>query len=79
MHNINFYDLLVQNKKVSISHIRDTLPDDIIESLSYAVEYWHVTEQRENFKRIFEENIPTNNDVISSSFFFYLVYLMLGG
>ena len=23
MRNINFYDLLVQNKKVSISHIRD--------------------------------------------------------
>ena len=61
MRNINFYDLLVQNKKLSISHIRDTLPDDIIESLSYAVEFWHVTEQRQNFKRILEENIPTNN------------------
>ena len=53
MRNINFYDLLVQNKKVSISHIRDTLPDDIIESLSYAVEFWHVTETKREFQTYF--------------------------
>ena len=60
-HDIDFYDLLVQNKKVFISCIHDKLPEYVIEAMNYSIEFWHVKEQREILRLILEEKIPTND------------------
>jgi hypothetical protein len=59
-YHINFYDLLIQNKKIRIRSIREELSHDISQPLAHAITFWHIKEQRENFKNIIESNIPRN-------------------
>ena len=57
-YDINFYNLLIQNKKIDIQCTHNELPADISVSLTYAIRFWQLKTQRENFKTILERNIP---------------------
>ena len=67
-HDIDFYDLLVQNKKVFISCIHDKLPEYVIE----AIEFWHVKEQREILRLILKKKSLLTIDMSSNSYILYL-------
>lgn len=54
---INFYDLLVCRNKIVLSFTHDELPIDVHNTLALAIDFWHIKEQRQNFKALFEENI----------------------
>jgi len=55
---IDFYDLLIHTEKVKIYCIHDELPIDVYNTLSLAIDFWHVKDQRQIFKTMLEESIP---------------------
>ena len=60
-NGINFFDLLLNVKKVVIESTCTPLSDETSNYLKNCFRFWNVAEERRRFKNLLEENIPVKN------------------
>ena len=57
-YKVNFFDLLLNAKKLKLPNEQELLPNDTRHIIATAFKFWETKEQRQIFRNLLEQQIP---------------------